>query len=86
MDKQKQIEGMAQTLCKKYNHGEIFCSYENAKCDLCCCDAEKAQLLVNAGYGNLKEFASFIKGKLFDLGNVITEQDIDDLLKEYLNE
>ena len=31
-----------------------------------------------------KKFASFIKSKLFDFGNVLTEKDIDKLLKEWL--
>ena len=30
-----------------------------------------------------REFASFVKSKLFDLGNIVNERDIDDMLKEF---
>ena len=33
-----------------------------------------------------REFASFVKSKLFDLGNIVNERDIDDMLKEFFNE
>jgi predicted Holliday junction resolvase-like endonuclease len=30
-----------------------------------------------------RKFASFVKSKLFDLGNIVNERDIDDMLKEF---
>ena len=33
-----------------------------------------------------REFASFVKSKLFDLGNIVNESDVDDMLKEFFNE
>ena len=32
----------------------------------------------------VKQFAEFIKNKLFDLGNVVTVDDIDEILKEFI--
>lgn len=32
------------------------------------------------------EFAEKLKAKLFDLGNVVNESDIDEILKEMINE
>ena len=51
-----------------------------------------AERLYDAGFRKLPEdskdgvvkFANFIKSKLFDLGNIVNESDIDDMLKEYL--
>lgn len=34
----------------------------------------------------LKQFAERLNGKLFDLGNVVTEEDIEETLKEVINE
>lgn len=31
-------------------------------------------------------FAEYIKGKLFDYGNVVTEEDIDEMTMEFINE
>lgn len=81
MDKQKQIEEMATILCEgcRKQPWTVTCMHDD-------CNVEKhIRKLVLAGYGNLKEFARFIKSKLFDLGNVVIEQDIADWLKEYLN-
>ena len=33
-----------------------------------------------------EDFAKLIKSKLFDLGNIVNERDIDDILKEFLEE
>ena len=35
---------------------------------------------------NIKSFVEFLKEKLYDYGNVITEQDLDDILIEWNNE
>ena len=35
---------------------------------------------------NIKAFVEFMKEKLYDYGNVITEQDLDDILIEWNNE
>lgn len=32
------------------------------------------------------EFGNFVKSKLFDLGNIVNESDIDDMLKEFCDE
>lgn len=34
----------------------------------------------------VEKFANFIKGKLFELGNIVNERDIDDMLKEFCDE
>ena len=34
----------------------------------------------------VKEFAERLKEKLFDLGNIVNENDIDETLKEFINE
>lgn len=87
MDKKQQIEEMAKAIPDMVQLGswafDLTSTYTPQQAFL----KKKAIAyeLVNVGYGNLKEFARFIKSKLFDLGNVVTEPDIDDLLKEYLN-
>ena len=35
---------------------------------------------------NIKSFVEYLKDKLYDYGNVITEQDLDDILTEFNNE
>jgi hypothetical protein len=45
---------------------------------------ESEQEVKQASKETAEKFANFIKSKLFDLGNIVNERDINDMLKEFL--
>ena len=99
MDKIKQIKEMV-TVMKPAHRIDNDCILIDScelmrdimPCNLCEC----AKLLVNAGYGNLREFAERLESKKKDIvyrkgadtvyGTGVAIDDIDVLLKEYLDE
>lgn len=86
MDKQKRIEEMANEIAKACP------DLAQDSCNGIPCVTCLTTTLVNAGYGNLKEFAKRLKSIAFngykdgttgEIVYAVTIADIDELLKEY---
>lgn len=83
MDKQKQIEELEQALMDSM---DLHIDYQQKT--YCLNYLNIAENLVNAGYGNLKEFVKGLKDELQSyslLGIKQTCEIIDRRLKEYIN-
>ncbi|MCM1437764.1 MAG: hypothetical protein NC131_00940 [Roseburia sp.] len=93
MDKEKEIEEMARILggCK---HFSSCAQCDEATASKSCWDREKATILYNVGYGNVKqavkEYKEEIKkkqrGHNFDSIHAVLVDDIDETFKELYGE
>ena len=100
MDKQKEIENMTDLLVKNGIFNNLVCKQDYSYPDavIAECNRQVAELLVNAGYGNIKQaltgFAKRLKQEFFFIKTSaskealyqFTDSQLDKILKEILGE
>ena len=79
-------EEYQKKLDERYSTGYYFGKQDALTADKEESDNQDCETTVNeqASKETAEKFANFVKSKLFELGNIVNERDVDDMLKEYL--